>query len=216
MMPYMSLTAHFIDSEWKLVLKCLTTSFHPENHSADNLAAVLQEQLQEWKVAQWGSKQRMVDRILQQAQAIRQVQTDDRRASHSTLTWQDIQVLESVNKVLKPVADFTDIMSGESYVTASSLLPMMQLLRADTMAAAAEDSNKECKERSTGVLNQLDKRYQNQAMIEILEMTTFLDPHYRNECTESDTVKTAAGGDGDFLEAEPARHNPSGGGQCWQ
>ncbi|KAL2083830.1 hypothetical protein ACEWY4_019348 [Coilia grayii] len=71
----------------------------------------------------WGSKLAMVERILEQAQAIRHVLSDDRR-SNLSLTWQDTDVLQAVQKALKPVSDFTDILSGENYVTSSSVLPM--------------------------------------------------------------------------------------------
>jgi hypothetical protein len=36
--PYLSLTCHFINSEWKLITSCLTTMYYPESHTADNLA----------------------------------------------------------------------------------------------------------------------------------------------------------------------------------
>ena len=48
MAPYMSLTVHFIDQDWKLVSKCLQTSFLPEDHTAVNLADALQDALREW------------------------------------------------------------------------------------------------------------------------------------------------------------------------
>lgn len=35
----------------------------------------------------------------------------------------DVSVLESINAALKPVADFTDVLSGEKYVTVSSVGP---------------------------------------------------------------------------------------------
>lgn len=34
----MSLTAHFIDDDWILRTKCLKTQYHPESHTAENLA----------------------------------------------------------------------------------------------------------------------------------------------------------------------------------
>lgn len=59
--------------------------------------------------------------MLEQEQAIKRVFAQDKsRCPLPQLTWQDISVLESVNNALKPVADFTDILSGENYVTVSS------------------------------------------------------------------------------------------------
>ena len=48
MTPYMSLTFHYIDSEWTLIAKCLQCSFLPEDHTADNIQDALQEALHEW------------------------------------------------------------------------------------------------------------------------------------------------------------------------
>lgn len=45
---YMSLTAHYIDQEWNLVSRCLKTQYHPESHTAINLANFFQEALKEY------------------------------------------------------------------------------------------------------------------------------------------------------------------------
>lgn len=63
----------------------------------------------------WGTKQKMVARVLEQAPVIRRV-LDDRRSQHLIPTWQDIEVLESVNAALKKVTDFTDALSSEKTV----------------------------------------------------------------------------------------------------
>ena len=68
----------------------------------------------------------MIDRILEQETAIRQVLSADRKTSHLLLAWQDIDVLESVNKALAPLKEFTDIMSGEMYVTVSAIKPILK------------------------------------------------------------------------------------------
>ena len=44
---------------------------------------------------------------------------------HLIATWQDIQVLESINKTFAPVADLTDIISGEDYITVSNIKPFL-------------------------------------------------------------------------------------------
>ena len=47
MTPYMSLTVSTIrpTPEWKLESKCLQTTYFPESHTADNLAAALRDAL---------------------------------------------------------------------------------------------------------------------------------------------------------------------------
>ena len=54
----------------------------------------------------------MVERVLEQLPAI-SVLVQDRKYSHLNPTWQDVSVLESINAAMKPLADLTDILSGE-------------------------------------------------------------------------------------------------------
>ncbi|CAM4608395.1 unnamed protein product [Leuciscus chuanchicus] len=50
MMPYMSVTVHYVNKEWTLQSKCLQTSFMPESHTADNLEEALREAINDWKL----------------------------------------------------------------------------------------------------------------------------------------------------------------------
>ena len=70
----------------------------------------------------------MVERILEQEPAIRQVLGPDRKCSHLIPTWQDVEVLQSIHVVLSPLADFTDMLSGEERVTASAIKPLLNVL----------------------------------------------------------------------------------------
>ena len=49
-------------------------------------------------------------------EAVRRVLTSDRKTAHLTPTWQDIDVLKSINSVLSQLTSLTDILSGEKYV----------------------------------------------------------------------------------------------------
>lgn len=44
----MSLTAHYVDPEWNLVARCLKTQYHPEAHTALNLASFFKEALDDY------------------------------------------------------------------------------------------------------------------------------------------------------------------------
>lgn len=46
----MSLTVHIITPEWKLESKCLQTTYFPESHMVENLAAVLKDAVQHWQL----------------------------------------------------------------------------------------------------------------------------------------------------------------------
>lgn len=50
MMPYMSLTIHYLSANWELKSKCLETVFTPESHTGDNLAEALRSSFQEWSL----------------------------------------------------------------------------------------------------------------------------------------------------------------------
>nr|XP_055030442.1 E3 SUMO-protein ligase ZBED1-like [Misgurnus anguillicaudatus] len=273
MMPYMSVTAHYVSKEWTLKSKCLQTSFMPESHTADNLEEALQESVHEWKIEEkkiscittdnganvvaairqlkwpwlscfghnlniainnslkkqqastdrafgvcravntafshswwrrrelskaqeelklphhslitdcatrWGSKQRMVERILEQVQAIKRVFAQDKsRRPLPQLTWQDISVLEAVNSGLKPVAEFTDILSGENYVTVSSLLPMLAHL--ESVLESSEQDAKLTADLKRVILEQMEGKYSNDATLSMMRKAALLDPRYRGD-----------------------------------
>ncbi|XP_034146796.1 zinc finger BED domain-containing protein 4-like [Esox lucius] len=46
--PYISLTIHYIDDNWKQQSKCLQTSYFPDVHTGEIIAAVLREALPSW------------------------------------------------------------------------------------------------------------------------------------------------------------------------
>lgn len=56
----------------------------------------------------------MVERVLAEAPAIERVLVSDRKHNRLILKWQDKDLLPSVQAALKPVADFTDVLSVES------------------------------------------------------------------------------------------------------
>lgn len=52
MEPYMSLTVHFISSDFTMKSRCLQTAFFPEDHTGDELAVGLMESLNSWNLDQ--------------------------------------------------------------------------------------------------------------------------------------------------------------------
>lgn len=120
----------------------------------------------------------MTERILEQTPAIRRVFADDKsRRPLPNLTWQDISVLESVNNGLKPVAELTDVLSGETYVTVSSVTPVLQHTR--RVLTETDDDTQLGKKIKTGILEELDGKYDNHATQKLLRISTLLDPRYR-------------------------------------
>lgn len=48
--PYISLTVHYITSDWSLNSCCIQTSFFPDDHTGQNITSGLKQFLQEWNL----------------------------------------------------------------------------------------------------------------------------------------------------------------------
>ena len=69
----------------------------------------------------------MVRRILEQEKAIQHVVGTDYKTYHLIPTWQDIDVLQSMDSAVKDLVDFTDMLSKEDHVTLSSLRAVLHI-----------------------------------------------------------------------------------------
>ena len=78
------------------------------------------------------------------------VLSDDRTTTYLIPTWQDIIVLESVNAAVSPVAEFTDFMSGEKYVSISATKPLMWHLE-DILLEEKKEESELTKKLNSGV-----------------------------------------------------------------
>jgi len=132
-------------------------------------------------VTRWGSQQLMIARILEQESAIRQVLASDRRCSHLLPTWQDIEVLQSINDVLSPLAEFTDTLSGEERVTASAIKPLLDLLQNKTLAISPSDASlvADIKERVNDYL--MAKYFDEPDFDDLIGIASFLDPRVKTK-----------------------------------
>ncbi|XP_063761540.1 E3 SUMO-protein ligase ZBED1-like isoform X1 [Eleginops maclovinus] len=135
----------------------------------------------------WGSGQKMIGRVLEQSKALCQVLSEDRKTRHLVLTWQDTDVLESVNNDLGPLQEFTDALSGEDYVSVSYLKPVLHLLRTATLAETDQDTNltKEIKSRA---LHYIEEKYSDPVTQELLDITSFLDPRFKKSYISEENV----------------------------
>ncbi len=122
---------------------------------------------------------RMVARVLEQEKTIRVVLGADRKTSHLIPTWQDIDVLQSIDRALSPLLSLTDILSGESYVTVSAVLPMIQLIESHILKEDQDDTQL-TKGIKRSIIADLVSRYpSNGEMFEMLQLATFLDPRFK-------------------------------------
>ena len=84
---------------------------------------------------------KMVAIIHEQEETIRHVLSMDRKSASLNLTWQDKDVLQSMNQVLSKLSKFTDILSGETYVTVSSVLQMVEVLNNILLKQCEDDTD---------------------------------------------------------------------------
>ena len=126
---------------------------------------------------------KMVSRILEQEEALRIVLSADRKTTHLLLTWQDTEILQSLDQALSPLSTLTDILSGESYVTVSAVLPIVNLI--DNNLSREKDTDtqltKDIKQR---IRQDITHRYTHTSVgdaLEILKVAMFLDPRFKTK-----------------------------------
>ena len=77
---------------------------------------------------------------------------------HLAPFWQDIDVFESITAALKPLQDFTDAPSGETYVSVSYLKPVLHLFKTEVLKSN-EGEAKMTQEIKMRVLSYLNDKY---------------------------------------------------------
>lgn len=156
-----------------------------------NLAA---HQLISESPTRWGSREKMIEWVLEQEQAISQVLAADKKTRHLVLTWQDLEVLESVHKALKPLLEFTDALSGESYVTVSYVKPVLHLFQSSLLARQENDTPL-TQSIKASILDYLREKYSDPSTNDLLDMAGLVDPRSKiTYCTEKkvDAIKSRA------------------------
>lgn len=126
----------------------------------------------------WGSRQQMISRVLEQERALTKVLSADKKSRHLVPTWQDIEVLEAVQKALKPLQDFTDALSGEEYVTLSYVRPVLHLFKTSLLAHEEGDTEL-CKSIKTCIVDYLNAKYADPDTSDLLDMASLVDPQFR-------------------------------------
>ena len=129
-------------------------------------------------VTRWGSSYEMVERLVEQMEAIRVVLASDRKSARLIPSWQDCDVLDSITGALKPLKEMTDVLAGEKGVTVSAVKPIVQYITTEVLVAKEEDSTltKEMKER---MKTDLEVRYSNPDVDQLLSIASFLDPRFK-------------------------------------
>lgn len=126
----------------------------------------------------------MVQRLLEQEPAVRRVQAEDPKCI-SKMNRSDKDVLTAMNAALKPVSDFTDAFSGETHVSISSLIPVLNYTR-DQALCVKEGDVQLTKDLKQGMLTRLAAKYDKALVKEWMRTATFIDPRYRGTHFDAD------------------------------
>ena len=129
-------------------------------------------------VTRWGSSLAMLERITEQQEAIRIVLASDRKVSHLIPTWQDFDVIDSVIAALGPLGELTDALSAEKNITISAVRPLLTRLSQEILMEKDTDSSLTAQMKRV-VRVDLESRYGNSELSNLLDICTFLDPRFR-------------------------------------
>ena len=127
----------------------------------------------------WGSTFEMMARIIEQQQAISAVLAEDRKNWYRMPTDAEFSTLEVVVEVLKPLSYLTDALSGEKQVTASAVFPVMKHVK--SKLSPADSDNQLATKMKQAMWNDLESRYTNPGVCEILDIASFLDPRFKDQ-----------------------------------
>ncbi|KAK1874904.1 Zinc finger BED domain containing protein 1, partial [Dissostichus eleginoides] len=99
----------------------------------------------------------------------------------------DIDVLESMNKAVSPLKEFTDALSGEAYMSVSYLKPVIHLLN-NSLLQPEEGETELTKQIKSNILNYLNNKYNDPVTQELLDMASLMDPRFRTTYIADDKV----------------------------
>lgn len=120
----------------------------------------------------------MIERILEQQQAICAVLAEDRKNWYRMPSDQEISCLEAVATALKPLSTFTDALSGELCVTVSAVQPLLQHIT-DVLLAPTSSDCFIVKEMKETIVDDMKARYSDSSIAAIIDLSCYLDPRFR-------------------------------------
>ena len=133
-------------------------------------------------------------RLLEQEEAVRVALSADKKTSHLLPTWQDIDVLQSINVALNPLSTLTDLLSGEKYVTVSAVLPLVHLVENDILKEDESDTalTRDIKRRTCQDLrNRYTTAHLSEQSIMLLKAASFLDPRFKSKYMSEEDLASA-------------------------
>lgn len=129
----------------------------------------------------------MIKRVLEQQRAISQVLSSDRKARRLNPNWQDIEILQAIHKSLHPLAEFTDALSSEKYVSVSFVKSVLHLFSSSILKINNGDPEL-TNNIQTKILTYLEEKYQDPETQELLDLASALDPRFKLRYASEEAV----------------------------
>ena len=128
-------------------------------------------------VTRWGSTLAMLERLMEQQAPIAAVLMDG-KVRHLMPEGEEWSVIEVLVDILKPFQQATEAMGAVSYPTLNTVKPLLYKLVNRTLEVKENDTVV-AKEVKLNIKRDLQERYSTPSVARILNITTFLDPRYK-------------------------------------
>ncbi|RXN14466.1 zinc finger BED domain-containing 1-like protein [Labeo rohita] len=132
-------------------------------------------------VTRWGSTQKMLQRFIEQQQAVCAVLATERGAWHLMPKDADIAVIEQVLQILQ-LSAFTDALASESRVSLSALRPVLSHIISDILEVKNEDSALTIDLKRV-MKSDHESRYSVDAK-KVMDLTSFVDPRFKGSFSD--------------------------------
>lgn len=99
------------------------------------------------------------------------------KSAPSVIVAEELEVLTELLELLKPFENATKIVSGEKYVTASKVIPIIFEIKSKLQEHIPRTS--ECVALKQGLISQFDQRFKSKEHVSLLAQTTILDPRFK-------------------------------------
>lgn len=159
---------------------------------------VPKKKLPSYSKTRWWSLLHLIDVIVEQHLPLMAFLQEHQKGKSKDiiLTIEELDILKCIVEVLKPISNMSDLMSGEQYVTASAILPLMKKIKVQFYSIDVDETQVDSQDTDINtikihfvqnIMHYLENRYTKAQNIKMyLEKCSMLDPRFKtHEIVES-------------------------------
>ncbi|XP_066590479.1 zinc finger BED domain-containing protein 4-like [Prorops nasuta] len=158
-------------------IKTIVTFFKKSVSAMDDLRAVSDLKLIQSVDTRWNSMHDMLIRFIELSEKIGSILLNIPTAP-MMITATELQIIKELVDLLKPFKEATKIISGEYYLTASKVIPVINTLQKTLMLS--QPITKTANHMKELLLEQFQMRFENIEKDTILAKATILDPRFKS------------------------------------